>query len=299
MLRIGVDLGGTKIEVLAMNQQGDELYRQRVPTPKSDYAGTLNSICELVLLTENTLQQECSVGICTPGSVSADTQLLRNSNSTCLNQKPFKHDLEQLLSREVRISNDANCFTLSEATDGAAKDAPIVFGVIIGTGCGGGLVINGQLIDGPNSICGEWGHNSLPWPDASENHATECWCGKYDCLETYLSGSGLEFDFYQCCGYKMDGAQIIAASEAGDPCALQVLARYEKRLAKSLAMIVNILDPHVIVLGGGMSNVMRLYKNIPSIWGKYIFSDYINTQLLAPVYGDSSGVRGAAWLWNR
>lgn len=297
-LRIGIDLGGSKIEVMALNQQGEELFRKRVATPIGDYPATLNAIADLVRNTENNLKQACTVGICTPGSLSPENNLLRNSNSICLNQQPFKQDIENLLAREIRISNDANCFALSEATDGAAKHAQIVFGVIIGTGCGGGIVINQQIIDGPNRIAGEWGHNSLPWPAENEIQATSCWCGQYDCLETYLSGSGLAMDYYQSCGQKLDGAGIIRASENGNACALEVIARYEQRLAKSLAMMINILDPHAIVLGGGMSNVKRLYENIPVLWDKYIFSDYIATQLLPPEYGDSSGVRGAAWLWN-
>lgn len=297
--RIGIDLGGSKIEVLALNQQGEELFRKRVATPKGDYRATLNAIAALVTITEKNLKQQCSVGICTPGSLSPNTQLLRNSNSICLNKKPFKQDIEKLLAREIRISNDANCFALSEATDGAARQAQIVFGVIIGTGCGGSIVINQQIVDGPNSIAGEWGHNPLPWPNENEIHATQCWCGQYDCLETYLSGSGLERDYSRSCEHQLNAKQIMHESEHGNACALETIARYEDRLAKSLAMIINILDPHAIVLGGGMSNVARLYENIPRLWDKYIFSDYIATQLLPPQYGDSSGVRGAAWLWNK
>lgn len=298
-LRIGIDLGGSKIEVLALDQEGEELFRKRVATPKGDYPATLKAITDLVEVTEHKLKQKCTVGICTPGSLSAENNLLRNSNSTCLNQKPFKQDIENLLAREIRISNDANCFALSEATDGAAKNAQIVFGVIIGTGCGGGVVINQQIIDGPNRIAGEWGHNPMPWPDEHEVNATSCWCGQHDCLETYLSGSGLSMDYRRSCGHHLDAIDIIHESEHGNACALEVVARYELRLAKSLALVINILDPHVIVLGGGMSNVQRLYKNIPVLWDKHIFSDYIATQLLAPEFGDSSGVRGAAWLWNK
>ena len=296
MLRIGIDLGGTKIEVLALDQQGGELFRERVTTPKNDYAGTLQTIKDLVNATEQELNQKCSVGICTPGSLSPNSNLLRNSNSTCLNQKPFKQDIEKLLSREVRISNDANCFALSEATDGAAQDAKIVFGVIIGTGCGGGIVVNHQVIDGPNSISGEWGHTTLPWPEEDEVNSTKCWCGQQNCLETFLSGSGLERDYYCSHGEQLSSVEIFQTT---DERAMQIVSRYEQRLAKSLAMIVNIIDPHVIVLGGGVSNVTDLYEKIPTLWGKYIFSDCINTQLLPPKYGDSSGIRGAAWLWNK
>lgn len=299
MLRIGIDLGGSKIEVIALDQQGNELFRQRVATPKDDYLATIQSIANLVDLTERKLNQACTVGICTPGSLSPKSQLLRNSNSTCLNQQPFKQDIENLLAREIRMSNDANCFALSEATDGSAKEAQIVFGVIIGTGCGGGIVINKQVVDGPNSIGGEWGHNALPWPEENEIQATHCWCGQFDCIETYLSGTAFEKDYHRNCGQTMSAEQIIHAAEKRNNCALEVIACYEQRLAKSLAMIVNIIDPHAIVLGGGMSNVTRLYKNIPRLWDKYIFSDYIGTQLLSPKYGDSSGVRGAAWLWNK
>jgi fructokinase len=298
-LRIGIDLGGSKIEVLALDQQGEELFRKRVATPKGDYPATLKAIADLVAITENKLKQKCSVGICTPGSLSPNSDLLRNSNSICLNQQPFKQDIENLLAREIRISNDANCFALSEATDGAARHAQIVFGVIIGTGCGGGIVIHQQIVEGANSIAGEWGHNPLPWPNENEINSTQCWCGLNDCLETYLSGSGLEMDYYRNCELKLDAKQIIREAEHGNACAIETISRYEERLAKSLAVIINILDPHAIVLGGGMSNVARLYENIPRLWDKYIFSDYIATQLLPPKFGDSSGVRGAAWLWNK
>ena len=298
-MRIGIDLGGTKIEILALDDQGHELMRQRTPTPQNDYPGTLKAIYQLINSVEIKLSQQGTIGICGPGSLSPSTGLLRNSNSVCLNGKPFKQDLEKLLKRETRFTNDANCFALSEATDGAAAKAKNVFGVIIGTGCGGGVVINRQVINGANAIGGEWGHNPLPWPQDGEVMSTRCWCGQNGCLETFLSGTGFEADYYQTFGEKLSAKDIVAATETNDERAEQIMARYEFRLAKSLAQVINILDPEVIVLGGGMSNVQRLYENVPLLWEGYIFSDFVTTKLVAPKYGDSSGVRGAAWLWNK
>ena len=297
-MRIGIDLGGTKIEILAIDNNGNELHRQRVNTPNGNYHDTLQSINNLILATEKQLNAKGTIGICTPGSISPTSGLLRNSNSTCLNNQPFKQDLEKLLHRNIRISNDANCFALSEATDGAAKDSTIVFGVIIGTGCGAGVVINKHVIDGPNAISGEWGHNPLPWPQNNELFSTQCWCGQHGCIETFLSGTGFSDDYKNSTGIKKCAEQIIHDAKSGDLPAQQALTRYEERLAKSLAHIINIIDPHTIVLGGGMSNIQQLYTNVPTLWQQYVFSDTVLTRLVAPHHGDSSGVRGAAWLWD-
>ena len=292
-------MGGTKIEILALNNSGKELLRDRIATPKNNYQEIIAAIASLVTDSEKKINQECSIGICTPGSISPATGLLRNSNTTCLNGKPFKKDLENYLNREVRMANDANCFALSEAIDGAAQDAKTVFGVIVGTGTGGGLVINKQVLTGNNSIAGEWGHNSLPWPNNGELELTKCWCGQQGCIETYLSGSGLEKDFKQSTGKNLSTKNIASLALQADADANEVLARYENRMARSLAHIINLLDPEVIVLGGGISNLKRIYKSVPNIWEQWIFSDFVRTKLVQPKFGDSSGVRGAAWLWDK
>lgn len=296
MMRIGIDLGGTKIEGIALDGQGKELVRQRVATPAGNYAGTLLAIAELVEYIEKFTQQIGSLGIGTPGSLSPATGLLRNSNSECMNGQPVKADLEKLLKREIYISNDANCFALSEATDGAAKGAAVVFGVIIGTGTGAGIVVNGKVLTGPNAIAGEWGHNPLPWPKPSELPGPHCYCGKLGCIETFLSGPGLSNDYASLSNENKTAIEIVDLATSGLQMAEDCLQRYEHRLARGLSHVINLLDPNVIVLGGGMSNVQRLYKNVPEIWGEYIFSDVVNTKLVSPMYGDSSGVRGAAWL---
>jgi fructokinase len=297
-MRIGIDLGGTKIELLALDNYGEELHRHRIDTPQGNYQATLECIYNLVTTTETKLNLNGSLGICTPGSIYPTTGLLRNSNSTCLNSKPFKQDLEGILHREIRIANDANCFALSEATDGAAKDANIVFGIIIGTGCGAGIIINKQLITGSNAIAGEWGHNPLPYSSDKELSATQCWCGKQGCIENFLSGVGFANDYFLATNLNKTSEQIIIAATAGDAIAMATLSRYQSRMAKSLSYVINILDPDVIVLGGGMSNIKSLYSTVPNLWQQYVFSDTVNTKLVAPVHGDSSGVRGAAWLWN-
>ena len=297
-MRLGVDLGGTKIEILALDEKGNELLRKRVSTPRDDYQATVDSVKNLIVEVETELKQQGTIGIGTPGALSPSTGLLRNCNSTCLNNKPFKQDLEQSLGREIRMSNDANCFALSEATDGAGKAEKIVFGVIVGTGCGAGVIVNGQVVDGPNAIGGEWGHNPLPWPQDGELNSTHCWCGKNGCIETFISGTGLAADYLRVVGEELRSQEIVDAANGGSAYAEQVLVRYERRMAKSLAHIINILDPDTIVLGGGMSNVERLYKNVPLIWRDYVFSDTVLTKLVPPKHGDSSGVRGAAWLWN-
>lgn len=296
-MHIGVDLGGTKIEVLLLDESGEERFRQRVATPKGQYEGTLKAIADLVKAAEQEAGQTCSLGIGTPGAISPATGLMKNSNSTVLNSKPVKQDLEALLERSIRFENDANCFALSEATDGAAADADVVFGVIVGTGTGAGIVINGKVLTGRNAIGGEWGHNPLPWPTRAEFPGRQCYCGKQGCIETWLSGPGLAADYQQwAMGHGKTPQEIVTLAEAYDPTAEQVMRAYEERMAKSLAHVINIIDPDVIVLGGGMSNVGRLYENVPQLWGKYVFSDAVATRLVPPQYGDSSGVRGAAWL---
>ena len=268
--RIGIDLGGTKIEALALDAGGRETFRKRVPTPRGDYQATLKTIASLAAEAG-----EGTVGVGIPGALSHATGLVKNANSTWLIGQPLKQDLERALGRDVRLANDANCFALSEATDGAGAGAEVVFGVILGTGVGGGVVVRGRLLEGANAIAGEWGHNPLPLPRAEDMPLRECYCGRAGCIETYLSGPALE----------RDGGEA-------------ALERYCERLARALAGVINILDPEVIVLGGGVSNIARLYDEVPKLWTRYVFSDHIATRLLPPKHGDSSGVRGAAWLWG-
>ena len=301
MIRIGIDLGGTKIEGIVLDEDGVELVRQRVATPEGDYQGTLVAIKSLIKLLESSTRQEATIGICTPGALSyakSSFGLLKNSNSVCMNGKPVLQDLEVLLQRPIKITNDANCFALSEATDGAAKNAAIVFGVIVGTGVGAGVVVNKQVLNGANAIAGEWGHNPMPWPNKDELPGPDCFCGKQGCIETFLSGPGLAKDHELHTGHVYTSRQIVERAEQGDVDCELTLQRYERRMAKGLAHVINILDPDVIVLGGGMGNIKRLYRNVPKLWGDYVFSDTVSTKLLPPKYGDSSGVRGAAWLWN-
>ncbi|MFK7815714.1 MAG: ROK family protein [Gammaproteobacteria bacterium] len=293
---MGVDLGGTKIEVLVLDG-GKELMCDRVSTPSS-YHEIISTITSLISRVEESVKVECSIGICTPGSLSLTTGLLRNSNTTCLNKTPFKNDLEKSIGREIQIANDANCFALSEAVDGAAQDVNSVFGVIVGTGTGAGLVVDKKVLVGCNFIAGEWGHNPLPWPNDGELSLTKCWCGQQGCIETFLSGPGLEEDYKRVTGESVGAEKIVELSEQGNEDAEQALLRYENRMARSLAHVINMFDPEIIVLGGGVSNLQRLYKNVPKLWQQWIFSDQISTKLLPPKYGDSSGVRGAAWLWN-
>lgn len=295
---IGIDLGGTKIEGIAMSGAGDELLRKRVPTAAGDYQAILNTIKELVNEIESSLNERATVGIGTPGAISPATGLLRNSNSVCMNGKPVDKDLARILNREVRIANDANCFALSEATDGAAAGETVVFGVIVGTGTGAGIVVNGHVLSGPNAIAGEWGHNPLPWPLDNERPGPSCYCGKHGCIETWLSGPGMSRDYLELSGNALDAKQVVELASNGDNAAELCLRNYEHRMARSLAHVINILDPDVIVLGGGMGNIQRLYSSVPELWRQYVFSDRVDTRLLAPKYGDSSGVRGAAWLWN-
>jgi fructokinase len=295
-MKLGIDLGGSKIEIIALDNQGVELLRRRVATPQGDYFATLHAIENLVHSAESELGQRGSVGIGTPGTISKATGLLKNSNSIHLNGKPVLQDLETLLQRKVMISNDANCFALSEATDGAASGAPVVFGVIIGTGVGAGIVVNGKVLTGPNGIAGEWGHNSLPWPAADELPGPECYCGRKGCIETFLSGPGMMKLHQKDTGEALSPEVIVARAEVGDKACVLSMQHYENRLARSLAHVINILDPDVIVLGGGMSNIERLYSNVPKLWTRWVFSDRVDTRLVKNKFGDSSGVRGAAWL---
>lgn len=296
-MRIGIDLGGTKIEALALGDGGRELWRQRVPTPAGDYHAILDAIVQLVARIERDIGVPGSVGIGTPGSLSAVDGLMKNCNSTALNGQPLHGDLARALGREVRGANDADCFTLSEASDGAGQGADSVFGVILGTGVGGGLVVSGRLLAGPNSICGEWGHNPLSYPRPGYHQSRACYCGRSDCIETWLSGPGFETSYFQQAGERVFAGEIAARALAGEPQALEVYDVYVDMLARSLATVINIFDPYVIVLGGGMSNVDSLYGDVIERWGKYVFSDRVDTQLRKAKHGDSSGVRGAAWLW--
>ncbi len=295
-IRIGIDLGGTKTEIVVLDEAGGVLLQRRVPTPQGQYHETLHTIARLVGEAEAELGTQASVGISLPGSPSPITGLMRNANSTCLNGQPFGADIEALLGRPVVLSNDANCFALSEATDGAAAGARSVFGVIVGTGTGAGVVIEGRVHAGGNGNAGEWGHNPLPWPALEEVPGPACWCGLRGCLETYLSGPGMVRDHFEATGERLEVPEIVARAGAGDAAADATLARYESRMARGLAHVINILDPEVIVLGGGMSNIGRLYRNVPRLWRDYVFSDRADTRLVPPRFGDSSGVRGAAWL---
>ncbi len=283
--RIGIDLGGTKIEAIALDASGREVFRKRVPSPRGDYAATIQTVKQLV-----DDAGEGTVGIGMPGALSKLNGLVKNANSTWLNGKPLKEDLEQALGREVRLENDANCFALSEATDGAGKGAAVVFGVILGTGVGGGIVVHGKLVPGINAIAGEWGHNPLPAPRPEDLPQPDCYCGRKACIETYLSGPGLASDYERTTGKRVGAEEAVLHAET--------MGRYVERLARALAGVINVLDPDVIVLGGGMSKVARLYTEVPRLWTRHVFSDQVATRLAPPVHGDSSGVRGAAWLWD-
>ena len=295
--RIGIDLGGTKIEAIALSASGSILARRRVATPKGNYELTVRAIVDLVSALEKELGASGTVGIGTPGAISPATGLIKNANSTALIGHALDKDLSSALDREVQLSNDANCFALSEAVDGAAAGAEIVFGVIIGTGTGGGIAIRGRILTGVNAIAGEWGHNPIPWPRQEELPGPQCYCGRQGCLETFLSGPGLSRDFRDASGTHLEPPQIVRLAEAKDQAAETCFSRYEDRLARGLAYVINILDPDVIVLGGGMSNIQRLYQRIPRLWNQYVFSDRVDTKLVRPIHGDSSGARGAAWLW--
>jgi len=296
-IMVGIDFGGTKIEAAALDEAGTPIVRKRLPTP-GDYDSALLAVQELVRAIETQTANVDRVGVGAPGSISPKTGLLRNSNTIYLNGKPFAQDLERALGKRVRLSNDANCLALSEAVDGAAAGAHSVFAVILGTGCGGGLVVDGKLIHGANGIAGEWGHNPLPWPSVDEvKGAPRCWCGQIGCQELWISGTGLQRDFFEAAGVRATGEEIIAASRRGESFAVAAFERYVDRLGRSLAAVINVFDPHVIVLGGGMANVDELYDRLPSLIKRYVFSDACTTRILQARWGDSSGVRGAARLW--
>lgn len=297
-VRIGVDLGGTKTEIIALDGAGHELLRERAPTPQGDYAATLALIRQLVLAAERQLACTASVGIGMPGAESLDTGLVKNANSTCLIGRPLRADLQALLARPVRLANDANCFALSEAVDGAGQGARCVFGVILGTGVGGGIVIDGRVLTGANAIAGEWGHNPLPQPGPGDEPAPACYCGRRGCIETYLCGPSASAEHARRSGRLLAMEQIAAGAAQGDPDCVATLERYAHRLARALAGVINILDPDVIVLGGGLSNLQPLYRQVPALWPAQVFSDSVRTRLLPNVHGDSGGVRGAAWLWG-
>ncbi len=298
-MRIGVDLGGTKIEAIALGGGGRELARRRRHTPVADYSGTVGAIRELVDGLESTLGRTGTVGIGIPGVISPTSGLVKNANSTWLNGKPLDADLREALARPVRLANDANCLAVSEATDGAGAGAHCVFAVVIGTGCGGGIAIDGRVVVGPNAVAGEWGHCPLPWMQPEEYPGPTCYCGLRGCIETFVSGTGLAADFLAATQRALDAAQVAERAAANDQAAIAALDRHESRLARGLAVIINVLDPDVIVLGGGVSQIERLYDNVPRLWRPFVFSDEVSTPLRRARHGDSSGVRGAAWLWPK
>jgi fructokinase len=296
-MRIGIDLGGTKIEALAIDDKGVELARHRIDAPRNDYAATIHAMVGLVRRLEETTGRVGTVGAGIPGSISSKTGLVKNSNSTWLNGQPLHRDFTAALGREVRVANDANCLAVSEATDGAAAGKRVVFGVILGTGCGGGVAFDGQVHDGPNGVAGEWGHNPLPWQRPEEYPGPLCYCGKRGCMEMWISGTGVALDYKQSTGKQKTTREIMADFEAGDAAALAVVERFEDRLARGLAQVINILDPDVLVIGGGLSKTKHLYQSVPKRLSAYVFGAEADTPILQAKYGDSSGVRGAAWLW--
>jgi len=291
-LRTGVDLGGTKIELLTLDARGGEVLRKRVPAPRTGYEATVHAVASLVRDAERALGAQGTVGVGIPGALSPVTGLVKNANSTHLIGKPFKQDLERELGREVRMANDANCFALSEAVDGAGAGAEVVFGVILGTGVGGGVVVRGQVLTGVNAIAGEWGHNPLPLPTAQDLPLRVCYCGRAGCIEAYVSGPSLARDHERVTGERLTAEEIVKGGNEA------TLERYEERLARALGSVINVIDPDVVVLGGGMSNAQRLYDNVPRLWARYVFSDHVATRLARAKHGDASGVRGAAWLWG-
>jgi fructokinase len=296
--RIGIDLGGTKIEAAAIDGLGTVRVRRRVATPVGNYRGTIEAITALVAMIEREIGETAPIGIGMPGTISPITGLVKNANSTWLIGRPLQRDLETALGRPTRLANDANCFALSEATDGAAARMETVFGVILGTGVGGGIALGGRILLGANAIAGEWGHNPLPWPAAGEIPGPRCYCGRSGCIETFLSGPALAADHHRHTGHRLSTLEIADLAERGDAECGATLGRYTDRLARGLAAVINLIDPDAIVLGGGLSGISALYERVPVLWGEHIFSDRVVTRLLPPVHGDSSGVRGAAWLWR-
>lgn len=297
-VRVGIDLGGTKIAGIALGPDGTTVAEHRIPAPRHDYDATLRAVGEMVATLEQRTNASGTVGIGMPGSISPASGLVQNANSTWLNGRPFARDLEARLGRPVRLANDANCFALSEAVDGAGAGAPSVFGVILGTGCGGGLVFNGRLIDGPRGIGGEWGHNPLPWAKADEHPGPRCWCGRSGCMETWVSGPGLEAEHRRMTGSQLPSQEIAARAGEGDAPARASLDRHASRLARGLAHVINIFDPHVIVLGGGLSQLAHLYAELPDLIIPHVFAERAEVEVRPPRWGDASGVRGAAWLWD-
>jgi fructokinase len=295
LARIGIDLGGTKIEIIALDDSGAESFRRRVSTPREDYEATLTAVARLVQEAEKIVGRS-TVGIGTPGAISPATGLMKNANSTWLIGQPLGEDVSRVLGREVRVANDANCFALSEAVDGAAAGAAVVFGVIVGTGTGGAIVVDRSVVAGANAIAGEWGHNPMPWPEPDEWPGPPCYCGRTGCIETFLSGPGMSRDHHTATGEKLDAIEIAARAEQGDAGSRATVERYARRMARGLASIINVVDPDVIVLGGGLSNIASLYERVPQLWVPYVFSDRIATKLVPAKFGDASGVRGAAWL---
>ena len=296
-IRIGVDLGGTKIEFVALERHGRELHRHRIATPRFDYKGTVLAVAHAAEGIEKELGRSATVGIGIPGTISTKTGLVKNANSTWLNGKPFDKDLSRALGREVRCANDANCLAVSEATDGAGTGKHVVFAVILGTGCGGGIAVDGRVHSGSNGVAGEWGHNTLPWMRPEEFPGPPCYCGRNGCIETWISGTGLEADYKRATGVSLQGPEIIGRSRAGEAAALAAVDRFEGRLVRGLAQVINLLDPDVIVMGGGASQIPRLYHNVPARLKEYVFGKEADTPILAAKHGDASGVRGAAWLW--
>jgi fructokinase len=295
LTRIGIDLGGTKIEIIALDGDGTERFRRRIATPREDYDATLAAVATLVEDAEAVVGP-ATVGIGTPGAISPATRLMKNANSTWLIGRPLAEDVSRVLRRRVRMANDANCFALSEAVDGAAAGAAVVFGVIVGTGTGAGIVVDRKVLVGANAIAGEWGHNPIPWPEPGEWPGPPCYCGRTGCIETFLSGPGMSRDHRETTGESIDASEIAARAAEGHAAAHATVERYARRMARGLASIVNVVDPDVIVLGGGLSNIAQLYERVPRLWVPYVFSDRIATKLVRAKFGDSSGVRGAAWL---
>jgi len=297
-MRLGIDLGGTKIAGVVLDPKGTVVAECRMPAPQRDYAATIEALAAIITKLEGAAGRPGSIGIGMPGSISPATGLVQNANSTWLNGRSLKSDIEARLDRPVRLANDANCFALSEATDGAGEGAGIVFGVIVGTGCGGGIVINGRLVDGPRGISGEWGHNPLPWASAGEFPGPQCWCGRPGCMETWVSGPGMAADHARMTGESITALEIAERAGTGDAAALATLDRHASRLARGLAHVVNLLDPHVIVLGGGLSQIARLYAILPGLMQRFVLADTALVEIRPPRWGDASGVRGAAWLWD-
>ncbi len=297
MLQLGIDLGGTKIAAVVLGPDSRTLWTQRVPTPRDDYRGTLEAMAALINEGEQAVRGTCTIGVGMPGAMSPATGLVKNANSVWLNGRPLQRDLQAMLARPVRLANDANCLAVSEAADGAARDAAVVFGVILGTGCGGGLALHGRAHIGANAIAGEWGHNPLPWPRDDERPGPACYCGRSGCLETFLSGPGLAASFRARTGQPLSGEEIVVAADGGDVQATATLDDWLDRLARGLATIINVVDPDVIVVGGGLSRIGRIYTDVPARWSRWVFSDAVATRLLPAAHGDASGVRGAARLW--